>query len=232
MNPKKNHERQSYDKKWGDYSEYQILSLVNEEIKRIGIQDHARAKEYNRKRDKENAPSTNWLLTYKKLTWAEIVFKLGYKSYSNELKWDNMTDEELIVAAVKFMHKKKIFKSGDYNRLVHSEETPTLLKIMDRMGTFTFVQLAYIKKYGAPKDATKLNWNVFSNDQLLDLFRAEIKRIHATGQGDYIKRYDNMRAPGFVRLKDNIGQGKTKTLRSVYENKYNEPMFEPRPKLT
>lgn len=149
--------------KWDKYSNEELLSLLKKEIVRIGIADSPSRTEYNKRYDKNNAPSATSYAN-KFGNWGDIMSMIGLdydgkkilkdriKDPSNfikkKTKWRDVPDEKIIEITVEEMKKKGETRAKNYEEVRDKDITPTIRILYNRGISWKQIKNKYNEKYG------------------------------------------------------------------------------------
>ena len=138
---------------WKEHSELELLTLLKEEIIRVGLEDNPNKTDYQRLYDNSRTPSPNTYINKIGKPWVEIVTMIGLKYDVAEKKsaagkknkgkifnskW-KMTDEEFMEMMIQFVKKYDIRTSTDFAEKrsnLRKKEIPSIGTVAKRYGSW------------------------------------------------------------------------------------------------
>lgn len=210
---------------WSEKSEFEVLKCVNDELIRLNLTDRPARNDYLKLRNKNTTPSLSTLKKIWNLGWQDLLEKLGYNSLQTASRWRKLDDKKYLDAVLKAMKKNNIFSAQKYAENITSDVAPIKDAIVERFGTFSVVQAAYVLRYGAPKKKSSIRWCSLEKRRILEAFHYEIERTNSQTSRQYGDRYDKSRAPSFMTVRELLSDNVNERLYQIYQDKYGEELF-------
>lgn len=151
---------------------------LRKEMIRLGLQKNASKTEYNKRYNKEIAPSPSGVLERTNMKWQELMAEFGFAKKQKSdprqsgitrprRKWDAAEKNELTLQVVDLIHKYKIRTTVELHQYC-KQELDVAYNAMQRHGiSWDKIRRAYYKKYHSfinPNDAN--NFLLLSQDEI------------------------------------------------------------------
>lgn len=189
----------------------EIKQALKKEIIRLGIQDNPSRTVYQKKYERGVAPSPNNAIKVTGMKWQDLMIDLGFE-YDGKKNSGNVSGRDLTgLKATRYNYddlkiRKEIMdrilwaiKKNGYTRIEdYKKNSKRDIGIsygtLQRHGfTWKDIIVAYKEKYGEPLikngEYERVNWNQFTNKELLDMVTKVVKDNGCTSLENYDKNY-------------------------------------------
>lgn len=138
-------------KKFKDMTDQEALTILAQEIKRLGIQDHPSRIKFMELRDKDKVPSPTYYMKRFNMPWKQIINMIGLdyslseinknsernlKGKRHKSKWNEISDQELLEIVIEEMNRLAIRTKNEYVEWRDKENTPSYDTLRKRFGSW------------------------------------------------------------------------------------------------
>ena len=128
-----------------------MLEALHKEIYRLGIEKNPSRTEYNKRFDKNIAPSAQTVMHRFQLTWPQIMYilRLNYEGHERaNVIFSEMPKDELIENIINYVHDNSISTLKEYDEKRDVKILPEKSFIVKYLGGWRNICTLYELKYG------------------------------------------------------------------------------------
>lgn len=219
----------------------EIKLALKKEIIRLGIEDNPSRTVYQKQYERGTAPSPNNAMNVTGMKWQELMKDIGFDYDGKKNKGakegvdytglkatrynydDPEVREEIMNKIVTAMDNRGYTKLEDLKKNLKKNIGISYITLARHGFTWGEIILAYKKKYGKPivdkeKNST-VNWDQFTNKELLDIVTKVVKESGSTSLVDYDTKHRARRvSPSSFVLMKRFGVSYTELWRMIQIN--------------
>lgn len=201
------------------YTDVEVMkNELKKEMIKLGLQKNASKTEYNKRYNKEIAPSPSGVLGRTNMKWQELMAEFGFakkqKSGSKQYgitrtrrKWDATEKNELTLQVVDLIHKYKIRTTVELRQYC-KQELDVAYNAMQKHGiSWDKIRCAYYEKYHSfinPNDAN--NFLLLSKDEIESIVVPIIRKNGFTRISHYSQwQAEHLNFPSFYIINKIFG---------------------------
>ncbi|UXC64257.1 hypothetical protein N4562_04375 [Ligilactobacillus agilis] len=198
------------------YTDVEVMKDdLKKEMIRLNLQKNASKTEYNKRYNKEIAPSATGVLKRTGMKWQELMAEFGFakKKHANgkhtvgisrkHRRWDEADKREIIAKSLLCMHKYRPAVLNEFRKLARTEVGAGINTMSQHGVTWSLLYRLYYEKYGEflnPNNS--INFYIMENAKLLKAAKKFINDNGIKTQQEYTQKRQetNDEVPSYYTL--------------------------------